>query len=90
MAVASKERPHFVVPSYGGGFLFGQYSAVDIFFTPVVARFRTYGIRLPAAATKYQDALLGHGLVHDWAELGRNDPMVAGSSHKSSVKTLPY
>lgn len=42
----------------GGPFLFGAWSAADAFFTPVVTRFRTYGLPLSGAAADYAAAIL--------------------------------
>lgn len=42
----------------GGPFLFGAWSAADAFYTPVVTRFRTYGLPLTEAAQDYADAIL--------------------------------
>ena len=42
----------------GGPFLFGQWSAADAFYAPVVTRFRTYNLPLTAPAQAYADAVL--------------------------------
>jgi len=42
----------------GGPFLFGAWSAADAFYTPVVTRFRTYGLPLGGAAADYAAAVL--------------------------------
>jgi glutathione S-transferase len=42
----------------GGPFLFGAWSAADAFYTPVVTRFRTYGLALSDAAADYAAAVL--------------------------------
>src|SRR5579864_2114922 len=36
-----------------GGFLFGHFGIADAFYAPVVTRFETYGVSLPAAAQAY-------------------------------------
>lgn len=41
----------------GGDFLFGEWSAADAFYAPVVTRFRTYGIELDANAKAYSAAV---------------------------------
>jgi glutathione S-transferase len=41
-----------------GPFLFGAWSAADAFYTPVVTRFRTYGLELSGAAADYAQAVL--------------------------------
>lgn len=52
----------------GGDYLFGAFGAVDIMFAPVVTRFVTYSIPLPAAARAYVDAVLAHPFMIDWTE----------------------
>ena len=42
----------------GGPYLFGKWSAADAFYTPVVTRFRTYGLPLTGAAAEYSTAIL--------------------------------
>ena len=42
---------------HGGPMLFGEYSIVDAFFTPVVMRFKTYGVALGSVATAYMDRI---------------------------------
>lgn len=41
-----------------GPFLFGAWSAADAFYTPVVTRFRTYGLPLAGAAADYAAAIV--------------------------------
>lgn len=52
----------------GGDYLFGGFGAVDIMFAPVVTRFRTYSIPLPAVAADYCDAMWAHPFMIEWAE----------------------
>lgn len=51
-----------------GDYLFGAFGAVDIMFAPVVTRFRTYSIALPALAADYCDAMRAHRFMVEWAE----------------------
>lgn len=41
-----------------GQFLFGDFSGADAYYTPVAARFWTYGVRLAGAAQAYVERLL--------------------------------
>lgn len=41
-----------------GPFLFGEWSAADAFYLPVVTRFRTFGLPLSGAAAEYSAAVL--------------------------------
>jgi glutathione S-transferase len=51
-----------------GSFLFGRFSVADAFFAPVVMRFRTYGVQLPAAAQAYCEAVQALAAVREWIE----------------------
>lgn len=57
-------------PQGGDGFLFGQWSIADAFYTPVATRFRTYAIELPHAAQAYVDLLLSDPDYRAWEEAG--------------------
>ena len=50
----------------GGPFLFGTFGAADIFFAPVVVRFRQYGVPVPGFATAYMDAVWDHEWLEAW------------------------
>jgi glutathione S-transferase len=53
-------------------FLFGSFGAADAMYAPVVLRFRTYEVELPAACRAYSDALLALPAMQDWiAAAGR-------------------
>jgi glutathione S-transferase len=49
-----------------GGFLCGQFSIADAFYAPVVTRFETYGIRLPAVAQAYSQRVLALVPMREW------------------------
>jgi glutathione S-transferase len=50
-----------------GGFLFGRFSIADAFFAPVITRFETYGIHLPAVAQAYCQRVLALPPMREWA-----------------------
>jgi glutathione S-transferase len=50
----------------GGPFLFGTFSAADIFYAPVVSRFVTYGIGVPGFAQAYMQAVWEHDWLQQW------------------------
>jgi glutathione S-transferase len=56
------------------GFLFGAYTIADAMFTPVAARFRTYGVKLDANAQRYCDALLNHPAMLAWCDDAAHEP----------------
>lgn len=57
-------------PGGKGGFLFGDWSIADAFYTPVAARFRTYAIDLPETAQAYVDLLLFDPDYRAWEAAG--------------------
>jgi glutathione S-transferase len=73
--VADIERVTQVWSAYRGGspWLFGAFSGVDIMFAPIATRFLTYGVHLEGTAKIYMDRLLGHRLVLEWVDLGRQE-----------------
>jgi glutathione S-transferase len=60
----------------GGDFLFGAFSAADAMYAPVVSRFRTYQVDLPAfgddgTAARYRDVMMALPAMLSWAEGAR-------------------
>lgn len=56
---------------FGGPWLAGsEFTAVDAFFSPVAARFKTYGIKLDGAAGDYVERLFKHPSVQEWVQAG--------------------
>ncbi len=49
-----------------GGFLFGGFGIADAFFAPVVTRFETYGVHLPAVAQAYSQRVLALPAMQEW------------------------
>src|SRR3546814_2458565 len=49
-----------------GDFLFGNWSAADMMFAPVVTRFITYSIPLPRFALPYCEAVIAHPHMQEW------------------------
>jgi len=47
-------------------FLFGAFCAADAMYAPVVLRFRTYEVELPAACRAYADAVLALPALQEW------------------------
>lgn len=60
----------------GGPYLFGDYSAVDIMFAPVVTRFVTYSIPVPRFAAAYMETILNHAWMREWLEAAQEEPWV--------------
>ena len=53
---------------HGGPFLFGSFSAPDIFYAPVVSRFLTYGVGVPGFAVAYMQAVWEHEWLQQWVQ----------------------
>lgn len=60
--------------SSGGPFLFGEFSIADAFFAPVVTRFRTYAVPLPALLTRYSDAVFALPAMQQWVAAATIEP----------------
>ena len=59
-----------------GDYLFGDWSAVDIMFAPVVTRFVTYKVPVPPFAARYMEDVLHQEHVVEWIELAQDEPWV--------------
>ncbi|MCJ9428413.1 glutathione S-transferase family protein [Kordiimonas marina] len=60
----------------GGDFLFGGFSAADMMYAPVVARFLSYGIGLSKTASAYRDAVRAYPFVNAWYEAAAKETQV--------------
>ena len=60
---------------YGGGgpWLFGQYSAADAMYAPVVLRFLAYGAQLSTIAQHYMDQTLSDPHLNEWISQAREE-----------------
>jgi glutathione S-transferase len=58
-------------PPEGGAFLFGKFSAADAYFAPVVRRFVTYDVAIPASARAYVAAIEALPAMKDWMAAAR-------------------
>ena len=51
-----------------GGFLFGHFTIADAFYAPVVTRFITYSVQLPAQAAEYCQKVNALPAMQEWTE----------------------
>ncbi len=58
----------------GGPFLFGSFGAADIFYAPIVARLRIYGVPVPGFAAAYMDAVWEHEWLQAWVAAAAQEP----------------
>jgi glutathione S-transferase len=54
-----------------GGFLFGRFSIADCMYAPVVSRFRTYRIPLPAAGQAYSERMFALPAMQEWGKAAK-------------------
>jgi glutathione S-transferase len=59
--------------TYQGGFLFGRLSVADCMYAPVVSRFDTYGVPVPASVRSYMDRLIALPAMCEWLEAAREE-----------------
>lgn len=60
----------------GGPYLFGSFSAADIFYAPVVSRFVTYGLGVPGFAVAYMEAIWEHEWMQTWIAAAEDEEWV--------------
>ena len=58
----------------GGPFLFGQFTATDAMFAPVVTRLDTYQIPVSSDSRAYMDAILMHPAFLEWKQAALTEP----------------
>lgn len=61
----------------GGPFLFGAFSLADALYFPVLTRFRTYGVELPASLAPYARALDGQPAVRALIAVAGTAPRIS-------------
>ena len=64
---------HARAVSGAGPFLFGAFTAADVFFAPVASRIATYGLPVKGADADYVAAVLDHPSVRRWRSMGMAD-----------------
>jgi glutathione S-transferase len=58
----------------GGPFLYGAFSATDAMYAPVVSRFHSYAVEVPAGIRAYMDAVMALPAWQEWEAAGRAEP----------------
>ena len=60
---------------YGGPYLFGsQPSVADAMYAPVVTRFLTYDVALPASCSTYCQLIMGLPAMQEWLAAAQREP----------------
>lgn len=57
--------------TYQGAFLFGKLSVADCMYAPVVSRFETYGVAVPASVRAYMDRVIALPAMREWLVVAR-------------------
>ena len=60
----------------GGPFLFGTFGAADIYYAPIVSRFKTYAFGVPGFAESYMDAVCEHEWMQAWIAAAEDEEWV--------------
>ena len=69
-----------------GPFLFGDWSAADSFYAPVVTRFRTYGYALEGRIAEYADAVWSHPELIKLRAQAESEPWEIEMGHLGPVR----
>jgi glutathione S-transferase len=62
------------------GFLFGQFSAADAMYAPVVTRLRTYAVPVDSDTDAYCKAVLAYPPMKEWVDAAKNEPWLIDSA----------
>ena len=60
----------------GGDFLFGNFSAADIMYAPIVHRFKSYDLPRSDISQSYMDAMLDHPAMQEWTHSAMKETQV--------------
>jgi glutathione S-transferase len=61
-----------------GGFLFGDFSAADAMFAPVVNRLHVYDVAVTASTRTYMDAMMALSAWQNWSTQAEAEPWTIG------------
>lgn len=59
--------------TYKGDFLFGRLSVADCMYAPVVSRFETYGVEVPAPVRAYMNRVLALPAMQEWKTVAEKE-----------------
>ena len=66
--------------------LFGHFTVADAYYAPVVMRFITYDVPLPAGARHYVEAVRGLPAVADWMSAARQETEFVAADEPYATK----
>jgi glutathione S-transferase len=70
----------------GGPYLFGAFGIPDCMYFPVLTRFRTYGVELPAPLEAYAQRIARHPAVESWSLVAENSPAIP--SYDETIRAM--
>jgi glutathione S-transferase len=59
----------------GGEYLCGEFGIIDAMYAPVVARFRSYDVRLDGVCAGYAAAVWRHPAVSSWVDAAAREEL---------------
>lgn len=59
--------------TYRGDYLFGNFSIADCMYAPVVSRFETYDVTVPASVRAYMDRVLALPGMEEWRKVSQKE-----------------
>lgn len=62
----------------GGPFLFGEFSAADAMFAPVVSRFHAYDVAVTAGTRGYMETMMALPAWQEWEAQAQAEPWMIG------------
>jgi glutathione S-transferase len=62
-----------------GPWLFGEYTAADAMYAPIVLRFNTYGARVSQTARWYMASVLEDAALQEWLQAAKHEPWTIAS-----------
>ncbi|MDH7798603.1 glutathione S-transferase [Beijerinckia sp. GAS462] len=60
--------------TYGGPFLFGEFSMADAMYAPVATRFITYDVKLDKTCAGFRDRILAWPAMQEWIDSALAEP----------------
>jgi glutathione S-transferase len=69
-----------------GNLLFGHFTVADAYYAPVVMRFMTYDVPLPAGARDYVEAVRSLPAVADWMRAARQETEFVAADEPYATK----
>ena len=59
--------------TYRGDYLFGKFSVADCMYAPVVSRFETYGVKVPASVRTYMNRIIALPGMEEWRKVSQKE-----------------